>query len=77
MRKVDDGEKKEKRKKKKMIIIMTFTVATNVVASRTLTDWNAARSCQNKYGKTNNVDASIEQQIMEFFSLEAWKNTNI
>ena len=31
MRKVDDGEKKEKKKKRK---IMTFLVATNVVASR-------------------------------------------
>ena len=31
MRKVDDGEKKEKKEKKK---IMTFIVATNVVASR-------------------------------------------
>ena len=25
---------------------MTFIVATNVIASRTPTDWNAARSCQ-------------------------------
>ena len=30
MRKVDDGEKKEKKKEK----IMTFIVATNVIASR-------------------------------------------
>ena len=32
MRKVDDGEKKRKKKKKKKI--MTFIVATNVIASR-------------------------------------------
>ena len=42
MRKVDDGEEKKKRKekkekkrkKKKRIKIMTFIVATNVIASR-------------------------------------------
>ena len=34
MRKVDDGEEKEKRKKKKRNKIMTFIVATNVIASR-------------------------------------------
>ena len=33
MRKVDDGEKKEKKKKEKKKI-MTFIVATNVIASR-------------------------------------------
>ena len=33
MKKVDDGEEKEKRKKKKEKI-MTFIVATNVIASR-------------------------------------------
>ena len=32
MRKVDDGEKKKKKKRKKKI--MTFIVATNVIASR-------------------------------------------
>ena len=32
MRKVDDGEEKEKKEKEKKI--MTFIVATNVVASR-------------------------------------------
>ena len=35
MRKVDNGEKKR----------MVFKVATNIVASRTATDWKAARSC--------------------------------
>ena len=44
MRKVDDGKKKKKEKKEK---IMLFLVATNVVASRPPTDWNAACSCQN------------------------------
>ena len=34
MRKVDDGEKKEKKEKKERKKIMTFIVATNVVASR-------------------------------------------
>ena len=34
MRKVDDGEEKEKIKRKKRNKIMTFIVATNVVASR-------------------------------------------
>ena len=34
MRKVDDGEEKEKRKRKKRNKIMTFIVATNVIASR-------------------------------------------
>ena len=35
MRKVDDGEKKEEKKeKKKKIKIMTFIVATNVIASQ-------------------------------------------
>ena len=37
MRKVDDGVKKKK--------IMSFLVATNVIASRPA-DWNATRSCQ-------------------------------
>ena len=33
MRKVDDGEKKREKKEKKRNKIMTFIVATNVVAS--------------------------------------------
>ena len=47
MRKVDDGEKKKEKKKRNKI--MTFIVATNVIASRTPTDWNAARSCQKSH----------------------------
>ena len=34
MRKVEDGEKKKEKKKKRKEKIMTFIVATNVVASR-------------------------------------------
>ena len=41
MRKVDNGKRENRKEKEK---IMSFLVATNVVASRT--DWNADRWCQ-------------------------------
>ena len=52
MRKVDDGEKKKEKRKEKKKKIMTFIVATNVIASRppehrpTGTPNARANSCQ-------------------------------
>ena len=56
MRKVDDGEeKKKKKRKKKREKIMTFIVATNLVASRTPGTPHARIGCLNEKSEQSEI----------------------